>query len=95
MKPGKLIVAALLCAAAASPLGHAQEYPAKPVLFVVPFTPGTVADTLSRIMQAQLSKSWGQPIVVENRAGAAGIIGIDSVARAAPDGYTYLFTSTA
>ena len=95
MKPGKLIVATLLCAAAASPLSNAQEYPAKPVLFVVPFTPGTVADTLSRIMQAQLSKSWGQPIVVENRAGAAGIIGIDSVARAAPDGYTYLFTSTA
>jgi len=95
MKPRKLIVAALLCAAAASSLSNAQEYPAKPVLFVVPFTPGTVADTLSRIMQAQLSKSWGQPIVVENRAGAAGIIGIDSVARAAPDGYTYLFTSTA
>jgi len=95
MKPRKLIVATLLCAAAASSLSNAQEYPAKPVLFVVPFTPGTVADTLSRIMQAQLSKSWGQPIVVENRAGAAGIIGIDSVARAAPDGYTYLFTSTA
>ena len=95
MKPGKLIVTALLCAAAASPLCHAQEYPAKPILFVVPFTPGTVADTLSRIMQAQLSKSWGQSIVVENRPGAAGIIGIDSVARSAPDGYTYLFTSTA
>lgn len=95
MKPGKLIIATLLCAAAASSLSNAQVYPAKPVLFVVPFTPGTVADTLSRIMQAQLSKSWGVPIVVENRPGAAGIIGIDSVARAAPDGYTYLFTSTA
>ena len=96
MKAGKLIVAtALACAAGAAPLAGAQEYPAKPILFVVPFTPGTVADTLSRIMQAQLSKTWGVPIVVENRAGAAGIIGIDSVARAAPDGYTYLFTSTA
>ena len=96
MKPRKLIVAtALLCAAALPTLSHAQEYPAKQILFVVPFTPGTAADTLSRLMQAQLSKSWGVPIVVENRAGAAGIIGIDSVARAAPDGYTYLFTSTA
>ncbi len=96
MKPRKLIVAtALLCAAALPALSYAQEYPAKPILFVVPFTPGTAADTLSRLMQAQLSKSWNVPIVVENRPGAAGIIGIDSVARAAPDGYTYLFTSTA
>lgn len=93
MKPGKQLAAiGLLCAAA---LAQAQEYPAKPILFVVPFTPGTAADSLSRLTQAQLSKSWGVPIVVENRAGAAGIIGIDSVARAAPDGYTYLFTSTA
>ncbi len=96
MKTGKLIVAtALACAAVSSSLCGAQEYPAKPILFVVPFTPGTVADTLSRLMQVQLSKSWGQTVVVENRPGAAGIIGIDSVARAAPDGYTYLFTSTA
>ena len=84
----------LLCATMA-PLAPAQEYPSKPILFVVPFTPGTAADNLSRLMQAQLSKLWNVPIVVENRAGAAGVIGIDSVARAAPDGYTYLFTSTA
>ena len=55
MKLSRLLAGTgLLCAAM---LCHAQEYPAKPVLFVVPFTPGTVADTLSRIMQAQLSKS--------------------------------------
>lgn len=92
MKLGKVAAIGLLCGCA---LAQAQDYPAKPVLFVVPFTPGTAADNLSRLMQTQLSKSWGVPIVVENRAGAAGIIGIDSVARAAPDGYTYLFTSTA
>jgi tripartite-type tricarboxylate transporter receptor subunit TctC len=88
----QLAAAALLCTAT---LACAQDYPSKPILFVVPFTPGTAADSLSRIMQTQLGKTWNVPIVVENRAGAAGIIGIDSVARAAPDGYTYLFTSTA
>ena len=93
MKLSQLLAGAGLVFAAV--LGQAQEYPAKPILFVVPFTPGTAADSLSRIMQVQLSKIWGVPIVVENRPGASGIIGIDSVARAAPDGYTYLFTSTA
>jgi len=82
--------------AAALPMStHAQEYPAKSILFIVPFTPGTVADSLARLMQTHISQRWSVPVVVENRAGAAGIIGIDSVARAAPDGYTYLFTSTA
>jgi len=87
--------AALLLAAALPMLSHAQEYPARSILFVVPFTPGTTADSLARIMQTHISQRWGVPVVVENRAGAAGTIGIDSVARANPDGYTYLFTSTA
>jgi tripartite-type tricarboxylate transporter receptor subunit TctC len=96
MKPNNLLTAmALLWAAALSTFSNAQEYPARQILFVVPFTPGTVADTLSRLMQTHISQRWGVPVVVENRAGAAGIIGIDSVARAAPDGYTFLFTSTA
>jgi tripartite-type tricarboxylate transporter receptor subunit TctC len=86
---------ALLLAAALPMQTRAQEYPAKPILFVVPFTPGTAADTLGRILQAHISQRWGASVVVENRPGAAGIIGIDSVARSAPDGYTYLFTSTA
>jgi tripartite-type tricarboxylate transporter receptor subunit TctC len=90
-----LAAMALLCAAALPMFSNAQEYPARQILFVVPFTPGTVADTLSRLMQTHISQRWGVPVVVENRAGAAGIIGIDSVARAAPDGYTFLFTSTA
>ena len=85
----------LLCAAALATLSHAQDYPSRPLLFVVPFTPGTTADSLARLMQVHLSQRWGVPVVVENRAGAAGIIGIDSVARANPDGYTFLFTSTA
>lgn len=90
-----LAVMALIYAAAIPTLPRAQEYPSRPVLFVVPFTPGTTADSLARLMQTHLSKRWGVPVVVENRVGAAGAIGIDSVARASPDGYTFLFTSTA
>ena len=86
---------ALLCAAALPALPHAQDYPSRSILFVVPFTPGTTADSLARLMQVHISQRWGVPVVVENRAGAAGTIGIDSVARANPDGYTFLFTSTA
>ena len=94
MKPAKLIAGtALLCAAASCP--WAQDYPSRAILFVVPFTPGTTADSLARLVQPQLSQRWGVPVVVENRPGASGIIGIDSVAKANPDGYTYLFASTA
>jgi tripartite-type tricarboxylate transporter receptor subunit TctC len=82
----------LLCAAV---LGGAQDYPSRTILFVVPFTPGTTADSLARLMQPQLSQRWGVPVVVENKPGAAGMIGIDAVAKANPDGYTFLFTSTA
>jgi tripartite-type tricarboxylate transporter receptor subunit TctC len=83
----------LLCAGPVFTL--AQDYPSRSILFVVPFTPGTTADSLARMMQPHISQRWSVPVVVENRPGAAGIIGIDSVAKANPDGYTYLFTSTA
>jgi len=83
---------ALLCAAV---VGWAQDYPTRTIVFVVPFTPGTNADSLARLMQPHLSQRWGVPIVVENKPGASGIIGIDAVAKANPDGHTLLFTSTA
>ena len=83
---------ALLCAAAS---GWAQDYPSRTIVLVVPFTPGTTADSLARLMQPHLSQRWGVPVVVENKPGAAGMIGIDAVAKANPDGYTFLFTSTA
>jgi len=96
MKPAKLLAAMiLLCAAALPSFSWAQDYPSRSILFVVPFTPGTTADSLARMMQPHISQRWSVPVVVENRPGAAGIIGIDSVAKANPDGYTYLFTSTA
>ncbi len=68
----------------------AQPYPAKPLRLVAPFPPGGPADILSRIIGQHLAESWGQQVVVDNRAGAGGNIGSDIVAKAPPDGYTLL-----
>jgi tripartite-type tricarboxylate transporter receptor subunit TctC len=86
-----------LAAFALSPAGFAlaQSWPAKPVRIVVPFPPGGGADTLARIMGPHLTKAWGQPVVVENKPGASGHIGAESVAQSPPDGYTLLMASTA
>jgi len=68
----------------------AQSWPAHPVTIVVPFPPGGGTDTGARIVAEQLSRKWGQTVVVDNRGGAAGMIGADFVAKARPDGYTLL-----
>jgi tripartite-type tricarboxylate transporter receptor subunit TctC len=67
---------------------HAQAWPAKPVTVVVPFAPGGGTDIGTRIVAQKLSQIWGQPVVVDNRGGAGGNLGLDIVARAKPDGYT-------
>jgi tripartite-type tricarboxylate transporter receptor subunit TctC len=67
---------------------HAQTFPARPVTLVVPFAPGGPVDVLARIMAERMKTSLGQPVIVENVAGAAGSLGVGRVARAAPDGYT-------
>jgi tripartite-type tricarboxylate transporter receptor subunit TctC len=76
-----------------APLLSAQTYPARPVRIVVPFSPGGATDIVTRIVAQRLSEAWGQTVVVDNRAGAAGNIGGDIVAKAVPDGYTVLMTS--
>lgn len=69
-------------------------YPTRPVTIIVPFTPGTGADVLARLLEPRLSARLKQPFVVENRAGASGAIGMEAVAKAKPDGYTLLFSAT-
>ena len=84
---------ALLAAGALSFAALAQDWPAKPVRIIVPFPAGGSADLMPRILGEKLSEKWGQPVVVENRAGAAGNIGAEYVYRAEPDGYTLLSSS--
>jgi tripartite-type tricarboxylate transporter receptor subunit TctC len=80
------------------PLAISQSWPNKPVKLIVPFAPGGMADVVSRIMGQQLSDTWGQQVVVENRVGAGGTIGTSAAVKATPDGYTLMAifdTSTA
>jgi len=88
---------ALLCAAASAlALGaagaHAQTYPTKPIKMVVPFAAGGGTDVLARVIGEKLAAGLGQPVVIDNKPGAAGIIGTDAVAKAAPDGYTIVMS---
>ncbi len=83
----KLLGVALACAAI-PPIVFAQSYPVKPIRMIVPFPGAALNDAIARAVAQSLSQSWGQAIVVENRAGANGNIGTDVCAKAAPDGYT-------
>ena len=68
----------------------AQSYPNRPVRIIVPFAAGGAVDTLARLLGNKLTEQFGQPVVVENRAGAGGNLAPDALAKAAPDGYTIL-----
>lgn len=85
------LIGTLLVVAAST--GSAQNYPAKPIKIIVPFPAGTVTDTATRLIAPALSQALGQPVIVDNRAGADGAIGAQEVARAAPDGYTLLMST--
>jgi len=86
----------VVLAVARAAIGAAAQaaYPDKPVRIVVPFTPGGVTDVLARVLAGKLAEQMKQPFVVDNKGGAGGILGTDSVAKAAPDGYTLLVTNT-
>jgi len=83
--------AALTFAALALVAGAAcAQYPARPIKWIVPYTPGGITDSVTRLVTQRLEASLGQPVVIENRPGANSIVGAESVARSAPDGYTVL-----
>ena len=91
---GSVAGVATLLLAALPVAVHAQDYPSQPITFVVPFGPGASNDTFTRTLADLLTKSLGQPVIVENREGAGGFTGSDFVARAKPDGYTLLESPT-
>jgi tripartite-type tricarboxylate transporter receptor subunit TctC len=84
--------ALLVALASAACSARAQDFPARPVSIVVPYTQGVSVDNIARLLAARLAERWKQPVVVENKPGASGIIGTEFVARAAPDGHVLLFT---
>ena len=89
IRAGLALLFAALTAAA-----QAQTFPSKPIRLICPFPPGGAVDIASRAIAAEMSKTLGQPVTVENRPGAGGNIGGAEVARAAPDGYTMLMTTS-
>src|ERR1051326_7671358 len=88
------LVAFLLTGLALSAEVFAQAYPSRPVHFVVPFPPGGATDIIARVLAQKMGETWAAAVVGENRAGAAGAIGSDPVAKAPPDGYTILMGTT-
>ncbi|MBI2959684.1 MAG: tripartite tricarboxylate transporter substrate binding protein [Betaproteobacteria bacterium] len=88
------LLVSLLLTLGAMPAANAADFPSKPVRLIVTFSPGGTLDVLARLFAARLRDTWSQPVVVENRIGANGAIGVEHVARSAPDGHTLLLNAT-
>ncbi len=93
MLPVVALFSALFASVLSAPAQSADSYPVKPVRLVTPFPPGGGTDILARALAPRMSESLGGSVIVENRAGAGGLVGIEAVAKAAPDGYTLLLVS--
>lgn len=87
-------LAALLLLVQVGPVAAQDSYPNRPIRIIVPYTPGTGADILSRLMGPKLAERWKVPVITDNKPGASSILGAELVANATPDGYTILFTAT-
>jgi tripartite-type tricarboxylate transporter receptor subunit TctC len=83
----------IAAAAALSVPAFSQTYPSKSIRMVVHFPPGGPTDLVARTVGQKLTEAWGQQVIVDNRPGAGGIVGVENVVRAAPDGYTLLFAT--
>ncbi len=88
------VVAGLTLAAMLPPAAQAQDYPSRPIRFIVGFVPGGVADLLARALGQKLTEAWGQQVIIDNRAGGGGLISMQLAAKSAPDGYTLLMGSS-
>lgn len=86
--------AVLLCCGAAAAAEHVPDYPSRPIRVIVPFAPGGGADLNARIIGPRLTEKFGQPVVTDNRPAAAGVVGNDLAAKAAPDGHTLLIATS-
>lgn len=91
---GACLLTSALCLAGGSAGAAETAFPSRPIRFVVPFPPGTTTDVVARLVSLRLADRLGQPIVIDNRAGASGTIGVETVARGAPDGYTWVLGTT-
>lgn len=89
--PGKALVCAFVGLLTTAGVALAQDYPSKPIRWVMPYPPGGGGDIVARLLAQKLSENIGHPMLVDNRPGAAGTLGTDAVAKASPDGYTLSF----
>jgi len=94
MKAGMLLLACMALPVAVAEAAEPVSFPSRPMRIIVPFAPGGPTDVAARVIGPKMTEAWGQPVVVDNRVGAGGNIGMALAAKAPPDGHTVLFTSS-